>query len=93
MSAIEGLTPRRERPDEFFHGHLRGVEGGPVMGEPARLQVFISDGFELAWETLWFHAREDDPAEQVFHVNRSGPATNPVSVDFACGSEASTAPR
>jgi hypothetical protein len=81
----------RERPDEFFYVHLRSVEGGLVPGDPARMQVFITDGFELAWENIWLYAPEDGPAEQVFRVNLSGPATHAVSVDYAFVPEASTA--
>lgn len=81
----------RERPEEFFYVYLRGVEGGSVPGDPARLQAFITDGAELAWETLWLYAAEDSPAEQVFRVNLSGPAPHPVRVDYAFVPEASTA--
>ncbi len=81
----------RERPEEFFYVDLRGVEGGSVPGDPARLQVFITDGVELAWETLWLYAPEDGPAEQVFRVNLGGPAPQAVRVDYAFVPEASTA--
>lgn len=81
----------RERPDESFYVYLRGVEGGPALTEPSMAQVFITDGPELAWESIWLYTTEDGPPEMRFRVTLSTPVGYPVSVDYEFQAAMSTA--
>lgn len=81
----------RERPDEFFHVYLRGVEGGPVLGEPSTMQIAITEGPELAWEQSWLYATEDGPTEIEISVVLSSPVSHLVQADYEFVSDNSTA--
>lgn len=81
----------REQPAESFYVYLKQVEGGPGLAEPSITQAFITDGPELAWESIWLYASENDPPEVRFHVRLDPPANHPVSVGYEFQAGGSTA--
>lgn len=88
---VQLLADTQREQEELFYVYLRGVEGGPVLGEPSVLQVAISEGPVLAWESSWFYVSEDGPSEVEINVVLSGPAPYPVQVDYEFVSDRSTA--
>jgi hypothetical protein len=81
----------REPLAESCFVYLRGVEGGPALLEPSTAQVFILDGPELGWESVWLYSSEDGPSQVHFHVTLSRPVSHPVSVDYEFQAAMSTA--
>lgn len=81
----------RERPDEVFYVYLRGVEGGPELGEPSTMQIAISEGPELAWEQSWIYTTEDGPTEIEIAVVLASPVAHSVQADYEFVPDNSTA--
>lgn len=80
-----------EQPDEFFQVRLLNVEGGAALGEPAAVQVTISEGAKLSWEQIWLYGQEGTTAEVTFNVILTRPSAQEVRVDFQFDAERSTA--
>jgi hypothetical protein len=82
---------QREQPAEMFQVQIRGVEGGPALGQPAAAVVHIAEGAELSWEQSWLSATEGQPDPVEFRVKLNLPMPTPVSVDYRFEPDLSTA--